>query len=187
MEIVYRKLSSLKPNPKNPRKATEGAIKELANSIKGNPKFFEARPILLSDRTGELVIIAGERRSEAAKWFPKRKAMNSFICDTERRFTFVGTINEDVNTYTSGGRRGEVFLTVPFVCLHQLQTQKNKGGMTDLYKDSGTYVKSFYTVMYTPSAVKVAVMGGDAEKRLHHQVDWNRCAVKILPARYRKK
>lgn len=66
MEIVYRKLSSLKPNPKNPRKATEGAIKELANSIKGNPKFFEARPILLSDRTGELVIIAGERRSEAA-------------------------------------------------------------------------------------------------------------------------
>lgn len=45
MEIVYRK---------------------LAESIKGNPKFFEARPILLSDRTGQLVIIGGERRSEAA-------------------------------------------------------------------------------------------------------------------------
>lgn len=67
MEIVYRKLKDLKPNPKNPRLATPEEIKLLAESIQGNPKFFEARPILLSDRTGELVIIAGERRSEAAK------------------------------------------------------------------------------------------------------------------------
>lgn len=66
MEIVYRKLSELKPNPKNPRKSTEEAIEKLAESIKGNPKFFEARPILLSDRTGSFVIIGGERRSEAA-------------------------------------------------------------------------------------------------------------------------
>lgn len=67
MEIVYRKLSEIRPNPKNPRKSpNDAAIKKLADSIKGNPKFFEARPILLSDRTGELVIIGGERRSEAA-------------------------------------------------------------------------------------------------------------------------
>ncbi len=66
MEIVYRNLSEIKVNPKNPRKGTPEAIKKLAESIKANPKFFEARPILLSDRSGELVIIAGERRSEAA-------------------------------------------------------------------------------------------------------------------------
>ena len=66
MEIVYRKLSELKPNPKNPRKSTKEAIEKLARSISENPKFFEARPILLSDRTGQLVIIGGERRSEAA-------------------------------------------------------------------------------------------------------------------------
>lgn len=67
MEIVYRKLKDIKPNPKNPRQSNgPEAIKQLAESIKNNPKFFEARPILLSDRTGELVIIAGERRSEAA-------------------------------------------------------------------------------------------------------------------------
>lgn len=64
MEIVYRKLSELKRNPKNPRKGTKEAVAKLAESIKSNGKFFEARPILLSDRTGELVIIAGERRSE---------------------------------------------------------------------------------------------------------------------------
>lgn len=66
MEITYRPLKDLYPNPKNPRKATEEAVAELAESIKSNPAFFEARPILLSDRTGRLVIIGGERRSEAA-------------------------------------------------------------------------------------------------------------------------
>lgn len=67
MEIVYRNLSEIKPNPKNPRKGTKEAVEKLAESIKANPKFFEARPILLSDRTGELVIIGGERRSESAR------------------------------------------------------------------------------------------------------------------------
>lgn len=66
MEIVYRNISDLKPNPKNPRKATNEAIEELAASIEKNPKFFEARPILLSDRTGDLVIIGGEKRMNAA-------------------------------------------------------------------------------------------------------------------------
>lgn len=67
MEIVYRPLAELHPNPKNPRKVTQDAVAALAESIKANPQFFEARPILLSDRTGELVIIGGERRSEAAR------------------------------------------------------------------------------------------------------------------------
>lgn len=66
MEIVYRNLSELRVNPKNPRKGSKEAIERLAESIKDNPAFFEARPILVSDRTGELVIIGGERRSEAA-------------------------------------------------------------------------------------------------------------------------
>lgn len=66
LKIEYRLIEYLKPNPKNPRKVSSDAIKKLAESIKANPAFFEARPILLSDRTGELVIIGGERRSEAA-------------------------------------------------------------------------------------------------------------------------
>lgn len=118
---------------------------------------------------------------------PKRKAMNSFICSVDRPFTFVGTINEDVNTYTVEGRRGMLFLTTPVVRLQQAQTQASRGGMTELYLDSGTYVKSFYSVMYTPSAVKVACMGGNAEHRLHHSVAWNNCAPKILREGVRKK
>ena len=67
LDIVYRPLADLKPNPDNPRKVTKEAIRKLADSIRVNPDYFEARPILVSNRTGELVIIGGERRSEAAR------------------------------------------------------------------------------------------------------------------------
>lgn len=71
-----------------------------------------------------------------ASWV-KRKAMNSFICSVERPFSFMGRINEDVNTYTNLGRCGELFMTIGAVQLGQKQTQKNSGGMTELYLDSG--------------------------------------------------
>lgn len=67
-QTQYRKLSEMIPNPKNPREwKGEKEIDELAKSISDNPDFFAARPILLSDRTGVLMIIGGERRWEAAK------------------------------------------------------------------------------------------------------------------------
>lgn len=65
-KVVMRPLADLVRNPKNPRKSDPQGLKDLCESIKRNPAYFNARPILLSDRTGELVIIAGERRSEAA-------------------------------------------------------------------------------------------------------------------------
>lgn len=43
--------------------------------------------------------------------------------------------------------------------------------MTELYLDAGTYVKSFYTVMYCPSCVVVSAMG-TAHRRLHHHIKW---------------
>ena len=80
MEIVYRNLSDIKPHPDNPRrKKNDDTIKEFAEKIKANPKHFEARPILLSNRTGELVIIGGERRSEAAKFLGWKEAPTILI------------------------------------------------------------------------------------------------------------
>jgi hypothetical protein len=115
----------------------------------------------------------------------KRKAMNSFVCAVDRPFHFVGRINEDVNTYTSKSRTGNLFFTLTSIQLDQKDTQSNAGGMTDLYMDSGTYVKSFYTVMYAPSCVKVAIMG-ERNKRLHHRINWNATAPKIIREEHRK-
>ena len=66
-EVVYRKLSELKKLPNNPRTIKKDDMERLKKSIKDNPDYFEARPIILSNRTGDLVILAGNQRYEAAK------------------------------------------------------------------------------------------------------------------------
>jgi hypothetical protein len=116
----------------------------------------------------------------------KRKAMNTFICDIEKPFQFIGRINEDVNTYTNLQRRGELFLSIMSVQVNQKQTQSNEGGMTDIYLDSGTYVKSFYSVMYSPSCVKIGELGRITPRRIHHRVKWNAAAPKIIHEKHKK-
>lgn len=118
----------------------------------------------------------------------RRKAMNTFICDVERPFEFFGRINEDVNTYTTESRKGKLFFTVLQAKIVQKQTQTNKGGMSDLYLDSGTYVKTFYSVMYCPSSVKVSTLGDHRSPhyRIHHKINWNATAPKILREEWRK-
>ena len=117
--------------------------------------------------------------------FIKRKAMNSFFCSTNKPFTFIGKINEDVNTYTKLGSIGKIFMSIPLISLNQQQTQSNSGGMTELYLDSGTYVKSFYTVMYSPSCTKIKLMG-PVSKRLHHSISWKNAVPCIIRERNKK-
>lgn len=111
--------------------------------------------------------------------------MNTFFCSTDRKFKFIGRINEDVNTYTFLGSTGNLFLTILNVSITQITTQHNAGGMTELYLDSGTYIKSFYTVMYCPSFVKVGIMQS-VNQRLHHQISWEHAVPVILDEKYKK-
>lgn len=66
-EPCKRKLSELKKYTGNPRTIKDTQFKQLCKSIEDNPDYFEARPVILSDRTGELIIIAGNQRYDAAK------------------------------------------------------------------------------------------------------------------------
>ena len=66
-QIEYKPLSELKELPGNPRTIKKDQFEKLKQSIKDNADYFEARPIILSDRTGELVILAGNQRYKAAK------------------------------------------------------------------------------------------------------------------------
>ena len=114
---------------------------------------------------------------------PKRKAMNSFFCSINRRFTFISRLNEDVNTYMTLGHQGCTFITIPFIQLEQKQTQKTQGGMTDAYLSSGTYVKSFYTILARPDCCKISLMVGD---RIHHLIDWQKAVPCIIDEKYKK-
>ena len=115
----------------------------------------------------------------------KRKAMNSFLCSIDRPFKFVGSINEDVNTYTTLGSRGELFFTFTNINLSQGDTQSNKGGMSDEYALTGTYVKSFHSVMMQPSSVKISMMNAK-NTRLHHSIKWKNTTPMILKDKYKK-
>ena len=113
-----------------------------------------------------------------------RKAMNTFFCSTERRFQYVGTQNEDVSTYTRLGSIGHRLFTVAGAMITQVQTQNGAGGMSDVYKEGGTYVKSFYTVMQMPSCVSVRMMGVN-NPRIHHNVHWGTAVPKIISEGWR--
>lgn len=66
-QVEYRPIKDLKELPGNPRTIKKDQFEKLKQSIKDNADYFEARPLILSDRTGELVILAGNQRYKAAK------------------------------------------------------------------------------------------------------------------------
>ena len=115
----------------------------------------------------------------------KRKCMNSFICSTEREFKFVGSMNEDVNTYTTLGSRGDVFFTFTNINLSQGDTQSQNSGITDMYLKFGTYCKAFTTVMMHPSGTKVSMMNSK-NVRIHHSIKWKNTTPMILSDKYKK-
>lgn len=113
----------------------------------------------------------------------KRKAMNTFCFKVNENhkddLVFIGRMNDDVNAYLSQGKIGKLFFQITDVVVSQLQTQSNSGGNTEAYKDFGTYVKSFYSVMIEPSCCKIGLIGS-AEKRIHHTIKWKYAVPKIL-------
>lgn len=112
------------------------------------------------------------------------KAMNSFFCCTDKEWKMPGRINEDATAYVYNGHRGRMAITLAEVMLDQPSTQQNSGGMTDIYKSFGTWLKTAYTVMMCPSAVKFSIL--PIARRVHHNVNFNLCAPKVLSSRYCK-
>ena len=118
------------------------------------------------------------------KSFVKRKCMNSWICSTKRPFRFQGSMNEDTNAYTFLASQGHSFVHFTPYRLEQPVTQSS-GGMTEVYKKYGTHVKSFLTVILNPSFVKIGQIKS-SDGRLHHSINWERCAAKIISEEYKK-
>jgi hypothetical protein len=135
-------------------------------------------------QTGDF--IGGIDNGKGVYRFSKRKAMNSFLCSTNRRFDFVGRMNEDVTTYVNLGQRGELFLTIPVFAVNQKDTQQVKKGLTEMYVDNGTYIKSMFSVIYNPSCVKASMMNAN-HKRIHHSIKWINTTPMIIDEKYKKR
>jgi hypothetical protein len=134
-------------------------------------------------QTGDF--IGGIDNGKGIYRFSKRKCMNSFFCSTDRPFQFVGSMNEDVNTYTTLGSRGNLFLTIPVIAINQKDSQTQKGGITDMYRKFGTYCKAFTTTMMQPSSVKVSMMNSN-HQRIHHSINWGSTVPMIIDQKHKK-
>lgn len=113
------------------------------------------------------------------------KTMTAFIMRASDKHYFHMRMNDDITTSALANMRGKMFYTYLPVRVDTVQTQSQEGGMTDIYRDNGTYRKSFYTVMAAPSCTKISQMGLH-DMRVHHEIVWNNCAPKILDETYRK-
>lgn len=136
-------------------------------------------------QTGEM--LGGVTGSVWVKKY-KRKAMNTFffkVGSEEEDFNFVGRFNDDVNTYVSLGKLGEIFLQISDVNLEQVITQQQKGGNATAYIKFGTYVKSFYSVMINPSSVSIHFLGSSSP-RIHHSINWETTVPCIVSDRFKK-
>lgn len=130
-------------------------------------------------------MIGGGEATYMRKLTLRRKAMNTFFCSIHRPFSFLGRMNDDVSMYCVYGMRGALLLTLYNVSITQEPTQSQSGGLTDLYQQFGTYVKSFYTVLHCPAFVSVGTIH-DTYTRLHHIIDWKHGVPVLLSEQYRK-
>lgn len=122
------------------------------------------------------------------KGLVKRKAMNSFFLSTDRPVKFNGHMNCDVNTYTRYNQLGKIMITFPFVHLQQEPTQTN-GGSAGMYKEIGTYQKSWYSVLQCPSFVKISTFSSSfrmSKFRIHHKIYSKYGVAQIISSKYKK-
>jgi DNA modification methylase len=65
LNIKHIPIGQVKLNPDNPRQIGTKEFQSLVKSLRECPEMLEARPLLVSDRTGELIVLGGNMRLRA--------------------------------------------------------------------------------------------------------------------------
>ena len=87
-----------------------------------------------------------------------------------------GRMNDDLLNSIWAKNHGRLVFSLKNPLGAMAQTQKESGGLTDIYKEQGTVVKTAYGVLGHPKAVKLIIWRG----RYHHRVDWQLISPKIV-------
>lgn len=65
--MIYKNITDIKPNPKNPRVIKDEKFAKLVQSLKDFPEMLEKRPLVcFTDTDGKLVVLGGNMRLKAA-------------------------------------------------------------------------------------------------------------------------
>jgi len=66
--MIYKNITEIKPNPKNPRVIKDEKFAKLVQSLKDFPEMLEKRPLIcFTDTDGKMVVLGGNMRLKAAK------------------------------------------------------------------------------------------------------------------------
>jgi len=93
-----------------------------------------------------------------------------------------GRMNDDLINALDVWQKGGIEFSFKFLSLNLMPTQKEKGGLTDLYQSEGTVRKTAYAILINPNAVKLTIRFG----RYHHLVNWQKVVPKIISEKYAK-
>jgi hypothetical protein len=146
-------------------------------------EYFKAHPQITS-----LCWAQGADLAVVHEGLTKRKGMNAFFHSIDRFVTFKGHMNDDVNTYTRYNQLGHIIITFPFVQLNQEPTQTT-GGSAQMYKENGTYQKSWYSILQCPSFIKISTFTGSfrmSKFRIHHKINFKYGTAQIISSKYKK-
>ena len=65
--MVYRNITDIKPNPKNPRVIKDDKYHKLVESLRSFPQMLEKRPLVcFTDVDNKIVVLGGNMRLKAA-------------------------------------------------------------------------------------------------------------------------
>lgn len=97
-ETGNKKLTEMVLWEDNPRTISKDEFEKLKTSIERKPYYMNARPIVLSDRTGKNVIIAGNQRYKAVKALGWTEAPTiTFHCETEEQEVEIAMVDNHNN------------------------------------------------------------------------------------------
>lgn len=159
------------------------SCKRLDGVFEGFVEFMDATPVTALSFGHPAYYVGGNIKKFLRGMIPK--TMTTFMMRADDVRYFHMRMNDDITTSALNGMRGHMYFTYLPLMISTELTQKASGGMTEAYKDSGTYRKSFYSVMAMPSCAKIYHIGV-VEDRIHHEIIWNNCTPKLLSERWKK-
>lgn len=112
----------------------------------------------------------------------QRKVSQAVLYDANNPITFRGVFYEDIIVALDAGTAGRVAMSTMLVSIQSPAMASNGGGMQDLYQESGTYVRCFYSVMAYPGVASIEAKDGEFKLRLRHSA----FAPMIINERWRK-
>ena len=148
-------------------------------------KVLNSQPYLYCIGLSQLGDYIGGLKSGIYKFGYKFKAMGSFFCDTQKEYRYPGRFNDDVCGYITNNIKGRISLILHGFTLSTALTQNVKGGMTEIYRQNGTYLKSLYSSIMLPSVAKLKPMG-ESIFRMHHLIKYRNDVPKILNEKFSK-